>query len=296
VPRRVLQYNVHASAQFRRHVICWKADSEDTSIREWANAIRRGDTIQIIPKAKYPAWINFVQEAEIEVRRNDFYADVTELEIPRPIMVLDSTGFYSKAYYRPLDKAAQEIRLIYLNPGVFEEPLSYSLAYISLPRYGDPTPTYETLPYCWGDARRRRDISLSVSEPEGISEHTLSITAALYSASKNLRPQTGPARILWVDSICIGQEKIDERTSQIALMADIYRKAERVIVWLGEGNEITKKAIRTINTISNRYEQCSSSDMAGKDLVKLHDSLLEGINASSFVDEWPLFELPWSRG
>jgi hypothetical protein len=38
---------------------------------------------------------------------------------------------------------------------------------------------------------------------------------------------------------------------QVALMADIYRKAERVIGWLGEGNEITKKAIRTINTISS---------------------------------------------
>jgi hypothetical protein len=88
---------------------------------------------------------------------------------------------------------------------------------------------------------------------------------------------------------------IDESSSQVALMADIYRKAERVIVWLGEGNEITEKAIWTINTISNRYEQCSSSDIAGKDLFKLHDSLLEGINASSFVDEWPLFELPWFR-
>jgi hypothetical protein len=77
---------------------------------------------------------------------------------------------------------------------------------------------------------------------------------------------------------------VDERSSEVALMADIYPKADRVIVWLGEGNGITQKAIRTI-TISNRYEQCSSSKMTGKDLVKLHDPLLEGINASSFVDE-----------
>jgi hypothetical protein len=255
VPRRVLQYNVYAREKFRKHVICWKADSEDTSIREWANAIRRGDTIQIIPKAQYLAWINFIQEAQIEIRHNDSYADVTELEIPRPIMALDGLYWVSQQSLLPAPRqAAQEIRLVYLNPGVFDEPISCSLAYISLPRYGDPNLTYETLSYCWGDARRRRAISLSVSGPEGISEHTLPITTSLYSALKNLRPQTGPARILWVDSICIDQANVNERSSQVALMADIYRKAERVIVWLGEGNEITKKAIWTINTIGSRYE------------------------------------------
>jgi hypothetical protein len=217
------------------------------------------------------------------------------LEVPRSILTLDAARSHRIACYRPLYNATQEIRLVYLNPGNFDEPILCSLAYTSLPRYGDPTPTYETLSYCWGDVRRRCNISLSVSEPGGISEYTLSITAALYSALKNLRPQIGPPRILWVDSICIDQANVDERSSEVALMADIYPKADRVIVWLGEGNGITQKAIRTINTISNRYEQCSSSDMTGKDLVKLHDPLLEGISASSFVDEWPLFELPLFR-
>ncbi len=48
-----------------------------------------------------------------------------------------------------------------------------------------------------------------------------------------LGPQDfGREAFLWVDAICIDQSNILERSHQVALMGDIYRRAEKVIVWL----------------------------------------------------------------
>jgi len=44
---------------------------------------------------------------------------------------------------------------------------------------------------------------------------------------------------LWIDQISINQNDLAERASQVSLMTNIYRTAERVQVWLGKSdNEI----------------------------------------------------------
>lgn len=42
-----------------------------------------------------------------------------------------------------------------------------------------------------------------------------------------------PIRHLWIDSICIDQLDTPERSSQVALMRDIYSRSIRTLVWLG---------------------------------------------------------------
>jgi hypothetical protein len=234
-----------------------------------------------------------VQEAEIEVHYNENPPKALESEVPRQVVQQHDTMFQDRTFYRHLDEGAREIRLVLLNPGTFDQPISCSLAYTSL--YEPSKTAYEALSYCWGNARHRLDISMTVPGPEGLFVYLLSVTAALHSAMKSLRPQIGPAKILWIDAICINQADLDERSSQVALMADLYRQANRVIVWLGEGNELTKNSIRTIRTISDRCEGSSWSDVSGSDLARLHDPLMNNLGVSTFVDNWPLFESPWFR-
>lgn len=38
---------------------------------------------------------------------------------------------------------------------------------------------------------------------------------------------------LWIDALCIDQDNVAERGHQVGLMADIYRDAKHVMVWLG---------------------------------------------------------------
>jgi hypothetical protein len=290
VPKRVLQYNLHAKADFTRHEICWGADSDDSSIRDWATAIRGGDSIQIIPKAQWPAWINFVQEAEIEVHGSD--------EIPPLAMVSTPSTASVSDCYRPLDKSLHEIRLIILKGGIEDEPLSCFLVYTSLEQ--SPAVSYEALSYCWGDPRMKRDIFVKVRDQEEGWEHAISITLALHTALKRLRPPQGEVRTLWIDAICINQDNLDERASQVSMMREIYRNASRVIVWLGDGTDATQRSIETVKAICHRYNSLnpiSGTEISSKDDIdQLHEPMSERyVAAHYFVDHWSVFEFSWFR-
>lgn len=55
-----------------------------------------------------------------------------------------------------------------------------------------------------------------------------------------------PGICIWIDSICIDQNNVEERDQQVSIMADIFRSAESVYVWLGRGDEDTSYAIEHI--------------------------------------------------
>jgi hypothetical protein len=82
------------------------------------------------------------------------------------------------------------------------------------------------------------------------------VTQNLYDVLKRAQPG-GPESWLgledkiWIDAICINQSSLDERSAQVRLMAEIYRAARTVIVWLGEGeHRETQYAIELLKRIS----------------------------------------------
>ncbi|KAL7944943.1 heterokaryon incompatibility protein domain-containing protein [Trichoderma barbatum] len=89
---------------------------------------------------------------------------------------------------------------------------------------------------------------------------TLRITQNCMAALRRLR-SIGDLS-LWTDGICIDQTSTAERSAQIALMRDIYKQAAEVVVWLGEDNEQSKRAIRCLGDIAlmsvdkDRMEWC----------------------------------------
>jgi hypothetical protein len=56
---------------------------------------------------------------------------------------------------------------------------------------------------------------------------------------------------MWVDALCINQGNLEERKQQVQLMAKIYSKAHRVIVWLGKEVVDTKGALEDIYLAAN---------------------------------------------
>ena len=49
---------------------------------------------------------------------------------------------------------------------------------------------------------------------------------------------------LWIDAICISQTDNAEKALQIPRMGDIYRLANRVVAWLGEGGTTGEYAMK----------------------------------------------------
>ncbi|TGO37574.1 hypothetical protein BHYA_0094g00380 [Botrytis hyacinthi] len=72
----------------------------------------------------------------------------------------------------------------------------------------------------------------------------------LYAALLDLRDHSFE-RILWVDTICIDQNNIEERNQQVQLIAKIYSSAYRVVVWLGEEKLETRGALEAIQLFAN---------------------------------------------
>lgn len=67
---------------------------------------------------------------------------------------------------------------------------------------------------------------------EGKTLETISITQNLAGALPYLR-DIEEVCTLWIDAVCVNQNDLEERSSHIRRMADIYTYALRVIIWLG---------------------------------------------------------------
>jgi hypothetical protein len=134
--------------------------------------------------------------------------------------------------YSPLEDVSH-IRLMVLQPGEGEEPLSCALQETDI----NCLPDYEAVSYTWGGQLR--------TEPLRHEDNVIHITNNLRDALLRLRQPTEP-RILWVDSVCINQEDNTEKEYQVGMMGQIYHEAKQVLIWLGEEDEETKLAFDCI--------------------------------------------------
>ncbi|KAF9696588.1 hypothetical protein EKO04_005207 [Ascochyta lentis] len=120
------------------------------------------------------------------------------------------------------------IRLITLLPGNFSTPLRCQIAEF---QKHSLTP-YEALSYTWGDSEAPESIQICESADLEPTIQIVPITRNLYEALQRLR--TEEPRKLWIDALCINQSDLEEKGHQVASMGQVYCKADRVIVWLGE--------------------------------------------------------------
>jgi hypothetical protein len=143
----------------------------------------------------------------------------------------------NRYHYSPLPEPGS-IRLLRLIPSDENAHIECQLFDYPLQELGEGTHLYEALSYAWGDSNNLRSIF--------VNEHSLPITTNLHSALLCLRNRFID-RILWVDALCIHQNDNEEKGQQIRLMAEIYSKASRVIIWLGEAEKDSDLALEKIH-------------------------------------------------
>lgn len=117
-------------------------------------------------------------------------------------------------------------------------------------------PHFVALSYCWND--------LELSEPlESCSPsilmldtgESLVLTHNLYNGIQSARKRGhSESNLFWIDQICINQDDLAEKSSQVELMKDIYTQAAYVLVWLGYDTE-TAEAGRAFR-FAERIAKC----------------------------------------
>ena len=151
-------------------------------------------------------------------------------------------------------KEQDSIRLLRLKPRDLDTSKELRAELLEVQLGTDPE--YEALSYAWGDAA---DVRI-LHTPSGSIEIRQNLADALQHLGLKDKE-----RYIWADALCINQADDVERSSQVAIMGDIYRQANRVIVWLGLGNERTAEVFNLFRTLS------SKSDQYGVDLSSIQN-------------------------
>ncbi|KAE8418013.1 heterokaryon incompatibility protein-domain-containing protein [Aspergillus pseudocaelatus] len=134
---------------------------------------------------------------------------------------------YPPYHYSPLPEGY--IRLLRLMPHQDKHaPIQCQIPDYPLHESVVGTHRYEALSYVWGSLEKPHSIILD--------NGCLSVTTNLYAALLHLRDRF-IERVIWIDAICINQNDLRERSSQVQVMAEIFAKASCVVVWLEEEEE-----------------------------------------------------------
>lgn len=147
-------------------------------------------------------------------------------------------------HFIPLE-SPRHIRTVHLQPAAnTRTPLRCTISSLCLDDGFDKDVgiDYTALSYSWDAQRPSYRIK--------VDGFTLCITPNCEAAMRRLRNHTEVV-ILWIDSICINQspEAIEERNQQVGLMGEIYKRAKRVVVWLGESDTATNQAMKRVTDI-----------------------------------------------
>lgn len=145
--------------------------------------------------------------------------------------------------YKPLGK--DEFRLLEIAPGEMDAPLVCTLKHTSY----QSDEWYCALSYTWGSPEPPFFVRCDGSD--------IRITSSLYDALCKMRRKWRHV-LVWADAICINQSDNSEKSVQVMRMGEIYSKASRLFIWLG--NPVT----------------ASDSDIAIRALKKLGKSLKSG--------------------
>lgn len=137
-------------------------------------------------------------------------------------MTLSEASFH----YERLE--TNEFRLLELTPVNKEDADKLSFSLVTYRR--SEAPEYIALSYTWGEENAYEEIYVNGMH--------YPVRPHLRSGLKQYAKYRDEWPRIWIDAICINQDDSRERTEQVRHMAEIYSKAQCVVAWLGDDNDI----------------------------------------------------------
>lgn len=125
--------------------------------------------------------------------------------------------------HTPLPSDEHHIRLLQFEDKSTDGYLRFSLRPY---KFSDQI-VYNALSYEWGNTTADKTIF--------VNDCPFLIRSNLYNFLEILASNDQGNMLFFTDAICINQEDILERNSQVRQISNLYRQAEKVLVWLGAG-------------------------------------------------------------
>lgn len=202
--------------------------------------------------------------------------------------------------YQPLGHPGKVIRLLHVFKGDGYGDINCEL--IETPLAEGVGCPYVALSYTWGGHQRQPQHPLVL-----IDGRAVHITDNLHEALRHIRSADHDV-FIWVDAYCINQNDTHEKSQQVAMMADIFRSAEEVIVWLGSATNHVARLFEAINKIDEKASSSFAAHEEGSwaDLCKPHvedlpddplhsDALEVLLHRRWFTRIWILQEIAFAR-
>ncbi|KAI4112914.1 MAG: hypothetical protein LQ345_006008 [Seirophora villosa] len=242
-------------------VTTWKKALLNTAPQDEPNIVQAGVVYRALDPFEEAALKSFVtrREGQPSIRPTRAHPGTTE-------------AVSSESPYQRLDHA-QDMRIVQLSPGTFEEPIECTLHDCSTEfEYPiDPTrqvqgskyltfttPTFHVVSIASGEPIWYTAISYVWGDPSLVKSITCNgkvfkTTQNLYTALRYLR-RTDVTINLWIDQICINQTDLEEKAQQVILMSKIYKRAWNTIVWLGEETASSSSAHGTLMAVKDALQ------------------------------------------
>jgi ankyrin repeat protein len=189
--------------------------------------------------------------------------------------------------YKPIDLDRPGVRLLRLFRGNFTDNIQCDLfeGWINQTEDGIP---YDALSYTWGSTEKVAQITVNGS--------TMHVTSNLHAALQHLRFEEED-RLLWIDAICIDQDNMAERRHQVQHISYIYKEAERVVIWLGEGTQESDFLMDSIKQLQENNVKVEGDWRRSAQLWMRPRTGLGGINTHQ-NDKWTegmelMLRRPW---
>ncbi|KAF3800918.1 Heterokaryon incompatibility protein 6, partial [Colletotrichum gloeosporioides] len=136
------------------------------------------------------------------------------------------------------------IRVLDIAPGERDDILRGNFGVVQL---GSDPPHYEALSYTWADASGNSKKCRAVYIGPFWDAVPITQNCADALCSVRFHHNRLKHRTLWIDAVCVNQTDVMERTSQVALMPEIYSSAAEVLVYLGLASNSSNTALETMS-------------------------------------------------
>ncbi|KAJ4865629.1 heterokaryon incompatibility protein (HET) domain-containing protein [Trichoderma breve] len=178
-----------------------------------------------------------------------------------------------------------------------EVEIQLSLRVVNL----DDNPCYNALSYTWGAPSREAAARGMDSTPMcrvNCNGESILVTQNLFDCLQQLTHGSRSNDMeFWIDAICIHQGS-EEQNRQVNLMADIYRQAKKVTIWLGKADEHTDPACVFIEKFARSHRTSGTDHQAMVDELKQHaqlSALASFFNRTWFTRVWVVQEVVLSQ-